>query len=57
MASTPVEVKKAAPAPTTTPDVWRSFRSEMDRVFRPIFRQFRHAFAAPDVRYGAGLAI
>jgi HSP20 family protein len=33
MADVPVEVKKAAPAETTTPDVWRSFRSEMDRVF------------------------
>ncbi len=40
MADTPVEVKKAtatatAPAPTRaqTPDVWRSFRGEMDRLF------------------------
>jgi HSP20 family protein len=33
MADVPVEVKKAAPAETTTPDVWRSFRSEMDRLF------------------------
>jgi len=35
MAQTPVEVKKAAPAPTPapTPDVWHSFRHEMDRVF------------------------
>ena len=33
MANTPVEVKKAAPAPTTTPDAWRSFRTEMDRLF------------------------
>ena len=30
MADVPVE---AAPAETTTPDVWRSFRSEMDRLF------------------------
>jgi HSP20 family protein len=33
MADVPVEVKKAAPVETTTPDVWRSFRSEMDRLF------------------------
>jgi HSP20 family protein len=33
MADVPVEVKKAAPAETTTPDVWRSFRGEMDRMF------------------------
>ena len=33
MADVPVEVKKAAPAETTTPDVWRSFRSEIDRLF------------------------
>jgi HSP20 family protein len=28
-----VEVKKAPPAQTTLPDVWQSFRSEMDRLF------------------------
>src|ERR1700756_3121819 len=33
MADVPVEVKKAAPADTTAPDVWRSFRSEMDWLF------------------------
>ena len=33
MADVPVEVKKAAPTETTTPDVWRSFRGEMDRLF------------------------
>ena len=32
MATTPVEVKKTAPAPTA-PDAWRSFRTEMDRLF------------------------
>jgi HSP20 family protein len=31
MAPTPVSVKKTAPAPM--PDPWRSFRSEMDRLF------------------------
>src|SRR5262250_2458734 len=33
MADVPVEVKKAAPAEVTTPDVWNSFRGEMDRLF------------------------
>jgi HSP20 family protein len=35
MANTPVEVKKTAPAPTAAaaPDMWRSFRTEMDRLF------------------------
>lgn len=32
MSTAPVEVKKT-PAPAQTPDVWRSFRSEMDRLF------------------------
>ena len=33
MASIPVEVKKAIPAPPQVRDVWRSFRTEMDRLF------------------------
>jgi HSP20 family protein len=33
MADVPVEVKKAAPAEAPAADVWRSFRSEMDRLF------------------------
>ena len=33
MADVPVEVKKTAPTETTAPDVWGSFRSEMDRLF------------------------
>ena len=33
MADVPVEVKKTAPAQTNVPDVWHSFRSEMDRLF------------------------
>jgi HSP20 family protein len=32
MAQTPVEVKKTT-TPARTPDVWQSFRSEMDRLF------------------------
>jgi HSP20 family protein len=33
MANTPVEVRKNAPAPPGAPDAWRSFRTEMDRLF------------------------
>ena len=33
MAEVPAEVKKAPPAQTNVPDVWHSFRSEMDRLF------------------------
>ncbi len=33
MANSPVEVKKTAPAPSGVPDVWRSLRTEMDRLF------------------------
>jgi len=38
MAKTPVEVKKATPAPT--PDVWHSFRSEMDQLFDRFYGSF-----------------
>ncbi|HUB15159.1 MAG TPA: Hsp20/alpha crystallin family protein [Acetobacteraceae bacterium] len=33
MATAPVEMRKAAPAPTGTADAWRSFRTEIDRLF------------------------
>jgi HSP20 family protein len=33
MVNTPVEVKKAVPAPANAPDGWRSLRTEMDRLF------------------------
>lgn len=33
MANTPVEVKKTTPTAATTPDAWRSLRTEMDRLF------------------------
>jgi HSP20 family protein len=46
MADVPVEVKKAAPAQTTAPDVWRSFRSEMDRLFE----RFAGGFGFPSLR-------
>jgi HSP20 family protein len=33
MADIPVEGKKTAPAQSNVPDVWHSFRGEMDRLF------------------------
>jgi len=33
MADVPVEVKKTGPAQSNVPDVWHSFRGEMDRLF------------------------
>jgi HSP20 family protein len=33
MATVPVPVKQSAPAPANTPDIWRSLRTEMDRLF------------------------
>jgi HSP20 family protein len=33
MADAPVEVKKETPAEAPVPDVWRSFRGEMERLF------------------------
>ena len=33
MATTPVEVKRSAPAPTPIPDSWPAFRTEMERLF------------------------
>jgi len=44
MAQTPVEVKKATPA--STPDVWQSFRGEMDRLFD----RFSGGFGLPAFR-------
>jgi HSP20 family protein len=46
MAEVPVEVKKAPPAQTTLPDVWQSFRSEMDRLFD----RFGSGFGLPSLR-------
>lgn len=46
MADTPVQVKKATPAHSSAPDVWRSFRSEMDRVFD----RFSSGFGFPAMR-------
>ena len=33
MANTPVDVKKTAPVASNAPDAWRTFRTEMDRLF------------------------
>jgi len=46
MADVPVEIKKAAPAQTNVPDVWHSFRSEMDRLFD----RFGSGFGFPSLR-------
>ena len=47
MADVPVEVKKTAPpAQTNVPDVWQSFRSEMDRLFD----RFGSGFGFPSLR-------
>ena len=46
MADVPVEVKKTAPAQTNVPDVWHSFRSEMDRLFD----RFGSGFGFPSLR-------
>jgi HSP20 family protein len=46
MADVPVEIKKAAPAQTNVPEVWHSFRSEMDRLFD----RFGSGFGFPSLR-------
>jgi len=46
MAEVPVEVKKTAPARTNVPDIWQSFRSEMDRLFD----RFGSGFGFPSLR-------
>jgi len=46
MAEVPVEVKKAPPERTALPDVWQSFRSEMDRLFD----RFGSGFGFPSLR-------
>ena len=45
MATTPVEVKKTPPAPPV-PDVWKSFRTEMDRLMD----RFAGGFGMPSLR-------
>lgn len=45
MATTPVEVKKTAPAPAVT-DAWRSFRTDMDRLMD----RFAGGFGLPSLR-------
>jgi HSP20 family protein len=46
MADVPVEVKKTPAAEAPVPDVWRSFRSEMDRLFD----RFAGGFGFPSLR-------
>jgi HSP20 family protein len=46
MAEVPVEVKKAPPAQTNLPDIFQSFRGEMDRLFD----RFSGGFGFPSLR-------
>ena len=46
MADVPVKVKKTAPAQTSLPDVWQSFRNDMDRLFD----RFGSGFGFPSLR-------
>jgi HSP20 family protein len=46
MVQTPVEVRKATPARSSTPDVWQSFRGDMDRLFD----RFTGGFGLPALR-------
>ena len=46
MADIPVEVKKPVPPQQNVPDVWHSFRSEMDRLFD----RFGSGFGFPSLR-------
>ena len=46
MADVPVAVKKTAPAQTSAPEIWQSFRSEMDRLFD----RFGSGFGFPSLR-------
>ena len=51
MADTPVEVKKAPQTAMAVPEMWRSFRSDMDRLFD----RFAHGFGLPSLRSIADL--
>lgn len=55
MADVPVEKKQAAPAEPPVPDVWRSFRGEMDRLFdRFGFPSLRRMFDMEPAWRGGG---
>ncbi len=63
MATAPVDVKRTAPAPARVPDTWRSFRTEMDRLFDRFaggwgMPSLRHMFdAEPMFRYESSLTL
>jgi HSP20 family protein len=46
MADVPVDVKKGPPAQASLPDVWQSFRNDMDRLFD----RFGRGFGLPSLR-------
>ena len=51
MADIPIEVKKAPQTATAVPEMWRSFRSDMDRLFD----RFARGFGLPSLRSIADL--
>ena len=51
MADVPVEVKKAPRAEPAAPEMWGSFRSEMDRLFD----RFARSFGFPSIRHMADI--
>ncbi len=56
MATTPVPVRQSALAPTGTPDIWYSFRTEMDRLFDRFTSGFGMA-PLPSFRFAASSGI
>jgi HSP20 family protein len=63
MANSPVEVKQIPQAPAGTPDTWRSFRTEMDRLFDRFaggwgMPSLRRMFEGePAMRYGSAFSV
>ena len=49
MAQTPVEVKTSTVQPAQPPDIWRSMRTEVDRLFDRFASDFRLPSPRPDV--------
>ena len=56
MANNPVPVKQTAPTAMTAPDTWRSFRSEMDRLFDRVAGSFGLS-TLPLPRFDTGFTI
>lgn len=56
MATTPVAVRKSSPSQPSTPEPWRSFRSEMDRMFDRFAKGFSFSSLEPFWTNNAELA-